>query len=117
MGLTIQPTFTLVDQAAAEPFMKECVELTKTEDGCVFYGWTIKGDKLFCREAYVDGPAVAAHIANVVGAVGKMLDSGAAKLDKIEVHGPESEFPACKEACDSLGMTYWATDDTFSKFR
>ena len=43
--LTIQPTFTINDMAKAEPFMKKCVDLTKTEDGCMFYGWTIKDDK------------------------------------------------------------------------
>ena len=115
--LTIQPTFTINDMAKAEPFMKKCVDLTKTEDGCMFYGWTIKDDKLFCREAYVNGKAVAAHIDNVVGAVGEMLESGAASLDKIELHGPASEWPDCKEQCDSLGMVYWDTAGTFSKFR
>ena len=103
---TIQPTFTLKDKAAAEPFMKKCVDLTKNEEGCMYYGWTIKDDKLFCREAYVNGKAVAAHIDNVVGAVGEMLESGAASLDKIELHGPASEWPDCKEQCDSLGMVY-----------
>ena len=35
--------------------MAEFVERTKAEYGCVYYGWTKQGDKLFCREAYVDG--------------------------------------------------------------
>merc|ERR1712167_412146 len=45
---TIQPTFTIKD-------------LAKAEAGCMYYGWTIQGDKLFCREAYVDAAAVQAH--------------------------------------------------------
>merc|ERR1712094_159221 len=48
---TIQPTFTIKDLKKAEPFMKKCVDLTKNEKGCMYYGWTIQGDKLFCREA------------------------------------------------------------------
>merc|ERR1712078_456685 len=47
---TIQPTFTIKDLKKAEPFMKKCVDLTRTEAGCMYYGWTIQGDKLFCRE-------------------------------------------------------------------
>ena len=48
---------TLKDLKAAEPFMKKCVDLTKNEEGCMYYGWAIKDDKLFCREAYVDAAA------------------------------------------------------------
>merc|ERR1712094_82048 len=59
---TIQPTFTIKDLKKAEPFMKKCVDLTKNEKGCMYYGWTIQGE---------------------------MLDSGAASLDKIEFHGPK----------------------------
>merc|ERR1712093_295316 len=44
---TIQPTFTIKDLAKAEPFMKKCVDLTKNEAGCIYYGWTIQGYKLF----------------------------------------------------------------------
>ena len=79
--------------------------------------------KLWERQDAHDGDrarlfhAVAAHIDNVVGAVGEMLESGAASLDKIELHGPASEWPDCKEQCDSLGMVYWDTAGTFSKFR
>merc|ERR1711861_46918 len=57
-----------------EPFMKKCVDLTRTEAGCMYYGWTIQGDKLFCREAYVDAKAVQAHLENIGAAVGEMLD-------------------------------------------
>ena len=52
--------------------MKKCVDLTKNEED-MYYGWTIKDDKLFCREAYVDAKAVQAHLDNIVPAVGGML--------------------------------------------
>jgi quinol monooxygenase YgiN len=113
---TIQPTFTLADRAKAEPFMKQCVEATKSEKGCVYYGWTISGDKLYCREAYVDGAAVDAHLKNAVPIVGAMLDSGAASLDKIEVHGPKAELEKCKAEGDALGAKYFETYATWSKF-
>lgn len=115
---TVQPTFTINDLAKAEPFMQKCVDATKTEEGCMYYGWAISedGSKLFCREAYVDGAAVNAHILNVVSTVGEMLDSGAVSLDSIELHGPKAEWAACKEEADKLGMVYFDVDSSFGKF-
>jgi len=116
--LVLQPTFTIVDQAKAEPFMQRMVEATreKEREGCMYYGWNIMGDKLFCREAYIDGASVVKHIQNAGPIVGEMLDSGAAKLDGIELHGPAAEIAVAKEECDKLGCTYWETYATWSKF-
>ena len=114
---TIQPTFTIKDLKKAEPFMKKCVDLTKSEAGCMYYGWTIQGDKLFCREAYVDAAAVQAHLDNIVPAVGEMLDSGCASLDEINFMGPKAGWSTFKETADSLGGVYWDVDSSFSKFK
>ena len=114
---TIQPTFTIKDLKKAEPFMKKCVDLTKSEAGCMYYGWAIKDDKLFCREAYVDAAAVQAHLDNIVPSVGEMLDSGAASLDKIEFHGPKEGWPTFKKSADALGAIYWDRYASFSKFK
>merc|ERR1712093_689407 len=114
---TIQPTFTIKDLKKAEPFMKKCVYLTQNEAGCMYYGWTIQGDKLFCREAYVDAAAVQAHLDNIVPSVGEMLDSGAASLDKIEFHGPKAGWPTFKKSADALGAIYWDRYASFSKFK
>ena len=114
---TIQPTFTIKDLKTAEPFMKKCVDLTKNEEGCMYYGWTIKDDKLFCREAYVDAAAVQAHLDNIVPAVGEMLDSGCAALDEINLMGPKAGWSTFKETADSLGGVYWDVDSSFSKFK
>ena len=114
---TIQPTFTLKDLKKAEPFMKKCVDLTKNEDGCMYYGWAIKDDKLFCREAYVDAKAVQAHLDNIVPAVGEMLESGAASLDEINFMGPKAGWSTFKASADALGGVYWDVDSSFSKFK
>merc|ERR1712094_62980 len=87
---TIQPTFTIKDLKKAEPFMKKCVDLTKNEKGCMYYGWTIQGE---------------------------MLDSGAASLDKIEFHGPKAGWPTFKKSADALGVVYWDRYASFSKFK
>merc|ERR1712224_737914 len=93
--------------------MAEFVERTKTETGCIYYGWSRVEDKLFCREAYVDAAGVLAHLENVGQCVAKLLESAAA-LDKIELHGPSEELAKCKGAMDGFGTTYWTIDSGFS---
>ena len=41
-------------EQAAEPHLMKMVEGTKKEAGCLYYGWTICGNKLHCRETYAD---------------------------------------------------------------
>lgn len=106
--VTIQPNFTIVDKPKAEGIMARFVEATKTEPGCQFYGWTLAGDKLFCRESYVDGDAANAHLANVGGLIGEILD-GAATLDSISIHGPAGEIEKTKEGTAKLGTVYYET--------
>ena len=104
---TIQPVFSLLDKQKAEPFMKQCVEATATEEGCVYYGlvgvdhthsgtiaasptppqltrsWTISddGSKLYCREAYVDGTAVDVHLK--VRCHARLIPHSALTLDQL----------------------------------
>ena len=115
---TVTPTFTILDLAKAEPFMKQCVESTRSEAGCVFYGFTIDkaSGKLFCREGYVDGKAVNAHFEAAVPLVGAMIESGAVTLDHLYVHGPRSEWPYFQEAGAGVGPKYFDVDGSFSKF-
>merc|ERR1712178_564496 len=113
--MTIQPTFTVSDWAAAEPIMAEFVEATKKETGCIYYGWSTdkSNNKLFCREAYIDAAAALAHLENIGALVGKLLES-AATLDQIELHGPAAEVEKCKEKMDGFGTKYFAIDSGFS---
>ena len=66
------------------------VEKTKSEPGCLYYGWTFNGDEAHCREGYQDADAVLAHAQNV----GYLLPelSKFSVLTKFEIHGPESEL-------------------------
>ena len=114
---TIQPTFTILDRSKAEPIMKEFVEATKTEDGCVYYGWTVAGEKLFCREAYNDGAAVNAHLANVGPLIGKLLEDGVCKLDQIHIHGPSDQLELVKPGTKDLGTVYYGQHSGFSRYQ
>jgi quinol monooxygenase YgiN/peptidoglycan hydrolase CwlO-like protein len=113
----ICPTFTVLDWEAAEPIMEEFVELTKTEKGCMYYGWTRTGDTLKCREAYVDAEAVNAHLANVGDLIGRLLADGVAKLDAINIDCPAEGVDVVKPGTQSLGTEYFTIDDGFTNLK
>lgn len=73
-------------KASLPPF----VERTATEPGCIFYGFTMRGDELFCQEAYEDADAALAHLANVGELLGELLKI--ADLTRLEIHGPAAEL-------------------------
>ena len=51
------------------PYLKailpEFAAKTRNETGNLFYEFTINGDEVFCREAYVNAEALLAHLDNV----------------------------------------------------
>ena len=97
--------------------MAEFVEATKREAGCVYYGWSIAGDKLFCREAYVDGAAANAHLANVGPQIGKILADGVCTLDEIHIHGPADQLELVKPGTKDLGTVYYGQHSGFSRYQ
>lgn len=115
--ITIEPKFTIKDDAAARPIMEEFIEATRSEKGCLYYGWSTSGaDKLFCREAYVDAAATLAHLDNVGALVGKITES-ACTLDEISFHGPAAELEKLKPTTDAFGAKYFAVDAGFGSMK
>lgn len=66
------------------------VEKTKTEPKNLFYGFSVKGDEIFCREGYVDAEGLLAHLDNVGALLAEALKI--ADLVRLEVHGPAAEL-------------------------
>mgnify|MGYP006879441302 CR=1 FL=1 len=85
----------------AQPLLDKCVEDTKAESGCLYYGWTVKedGSKRLCRETYVDGAAAGEHLSCVAasGALGEALEKGYIELDNIDVMGTEADIAAAQK--------------------
>ena len=115
--VTIHPYFKVKDGQMDEvkSYLERFVEMTRSEDGCLYYGFSFDGDKLFCREGYVDGDGALAHLGNVGALLGEMLESGIAELTELQVHGPEAELAKLREPMAALNPTYWALEYGFRK--
>jgi hypothetical protein len=116
---TIHPTLTVLDWPKVEKeVMPALTEGTKSEKGCVYYGFTLnkEDNKMLCREAYVDGEAVNTHLANALPVLGAALEGELMKMESFVITGPADQLKILKEAGDALGAVYQETMFGFSRF-
>jgi quinol monooxygenase YgiN len=66
------------------------IEKTAIEEKNLFYGFTINGDEVFCREGYADAEGVLAHLDNVGALLAEALKI--ADMTRVELHGPAQEL-------------------------
>lgn len=104
---SIHPYFKLHpgNEAAAEAIMDEFIAATKTETACLFYGFTVLDDQVFCREAYKDAAGVLAHLENVGPILERML--GISELTRLEFHGPAEEIDRLREPLADLNPDFF----------
>jgi len=110
---SILPYFKVRPGKLAE-FKQLCtrfVEKTRSEPGCLYYGFNFDGDLAHCREAYVDADAVLAHLANVgalLGEAGNLSD-----LVRLEIHGPEKEIAKLRGPAAAMNPQFFLTECGF----
>jgi hypothetical protein len=63
------------------------IEKTANEKENPFYGISISGDEIFCREAYENAKGLLAHLENVKEPLTEMLK--VADLTRLEVQAPQ----------------------------
>lgn len=98
---------------AVKPLLREFVARTTTEEQALYYEFTISGDIVFCREAYVGADGVLAHLTNV----GALLDKMVTLCDvaRVEVHGPAEELEKLKGPMGKLNPTWFAYECGMSR--
>ena len=84
------------------------VEKTKTEKKNLFYDFTINGDEVLCREAYIDAEGLLAHLANVDALFKEALKI--ADLIRLEVHGPAQELDKLRAPLADLKPAWFARE-------
>ena len=74
--------------------LHEFIARTATEEKALYYEFTINGDLVFCREAYVGAEGALAHLANVGAQLDKMLTLS--EVTRLDNHGPRPSWRSSK---------------------
>ncbi len=91
-AVSIHPYFKIHpgQMEAAKALLPRFVEKTQSEPRALYYEFTVNGDEVFCREAYVGAEGAQAHLDNVGELLGEMMKI--ADLARLEIHGPAAEL-------------------------
>ncbi len=76
-----------------------------SEEGNLFYDFTIKGDDVLCREGYANAEALLLHLESVDALLKEALKI--ADLTRVEVHGPAAELAKLKEPLAHLSPAWF----------
>jgi quinol monooxygenase YgiN len=90
--VSIHPYFKvhLGQLAAFKASLPAFIEKTLSEEKNLYYEFTINGDEIFCREAYVGAAGALTHLANVGALLAELFKI--AELTRLEIHGPAAEL-------------------------
>jgi quinol monooxygenase YgiN len=106
-AISIHPYFQIHQGQldACKSFLAQFNEKVANEAKCLYYNFTLKGDQLFCREAYEDAEGVQAHLENCGALLGEFLKI--ADLTRIEIHGPADELEKLKPTFEEMNPEYY----------
>ena len=115
--VTIHPYFVIKEGelGSVRSYVEKFVELTGSEQDCLYYGFTFCGNKFHCREGYANATGALAHLDNVGPLLQELLESGKAELTDLQIHGPEQELEKLREPLAKLNPTYWVLEYGFRK--
>lgn len=89
------------------------IDRTSSEDACLYYEFTLNGDTVFCREAYVGAAGALAHLANVDDLLKEAL--GISELVRLEVHGGAAELDQMREPLAELPVEWFVFEEGLVK--
>ncbi len=92
---------------------ERCVERTRSESGCLYYGFSFNGNVAHCREGYADGESALAHLENIAPLLQEAL--AIAKLTRLEVHGPAEELAKLREPMAQLKPQFFVLECGFRR--
>ena len=84
------------------------VEKTKGEEKNLFYGFSVNGDEVFCREAYIDAEGVLKHLDNVGAMLAEAMKIG--DLVRLELHGPAAELDKLRKPLAHLNPSWFVIE-------
>lgn len=105
--VSIHPYFKVKpgNLAKAKAALPEFLARTSNESANLFYDFTINGDVVFCREAYVGAEGLLTHLENVRALLLDFLKL--ADVLRIEVHGSAEELAKLKAPMAALNPEWF----------
>lgn len=98
---------------AAKSLFPQFIEKTATENENLFYGFTVDGDEILCREGYESAEGLLTHLENVAAPLSQMLK--VADLTRIEVHGPAEQLEKLKAPMAHLNPAWFTLEASVEK--
>jgi quinol monooxygenase YgiN len=110
---SIAPYFQVSSEnlTAFKSICEQLVAKSQTEEKCLYYGFSFHENIAHCREAYVDGEGLLAHLDNVGDLLTEALKL--AELVKLEIHGPESELAKLREPLAGFNPDFFVLEYGF----
>ncbi|MBJ06865.1 MAG: hypothetical protein CMO40_07095 [Verrucomicrobiaceae bacterium] len=105
--VSIHPYFRIHEgkEEEVKELLPDFVSKVQKEEKALYYDFTLCGDELFCREAYLGAAGALAHLENVGPELEKLLTL--VEISRIEVHGPADELEKLKEPLAELNPSWW----------
>jgi len=105
--VSIHPYFKVKpgNLAQAKTLLPEFLARTSNESGNLFYDFTINGDVIFCREAYVGAEGLLRHLENVDPVLKEFLKL--VDVIRVEVHGAPEELAKLKGPMAALNPEWF----------
>jgi hypothetical protein len=91
---------------SAKDLLRQMVAQTLTESANLFYDFTINGDVVFCREAYVGAEGLLKHVENIGPLLGEFLKL--AEVLRVEIHGTNADLEKLKGPLAGLKPEWFA---------
>jgi quinol monooxygenase YgiN len=121
--MTIQDAWCSVDAYfSVKPGKKEAfanlvdrfVEKTKNESGIRYYGWSINGEEIHCRQGYPDAEGFLEHAGNVMHLFEEALTIS--DCSRLAIHGPEDELDKLREPMAQVPiLQYFSLTNSFRR--
>jgi quinol monooxygenase YgiN len=113
--VTIHPYFKVHEGnlGAFRDLCEQFVSKTSAEPKCLYYGFSLRGDEVHCREGYEDAAGLLTHLDNVAALLGEALKL--AEITRLEIHGNEEELAKLREPLAHLNPTYFTLEYGFRR--
>jgi len=113
--VSIAPYFKVAEGQldAFKALCEQFVAKTEAEPKALYYGFSLDGDLVHCREAYTDAEGLLAHLENV----GALLEEALkiSDLTRLEIHGLESELAKLRGPLADYNPHYFSLEYGFRR--